>query len=91
MRLPQLVERRVGLRATVLRSVRRGLPHRVGRLLHLARGVSQILTLLFARELLEPARGFLHFFGKRTLPAAAAPDCCWPEAAIRRCRSASCC
>src|SRR5207249_5632545 len=71
LRFPKLVERRVRLGAAVLRSVRRRLPHRIGRFLHLAGGVSQFRALLFARQLFQPARGFLQFVGLRALPGAA--------------------
>ncbi len=72
LRLPELVERRLRLRAAVLRSVRRGLPHRVRRFLQLARGILQVLPLLLARQLLEPARRLFELLRELTLRVAAA-------------------
>ena len=71
LRLAQLVERRRGLRAAVTRSVRRRLPHGLRRVAHLLGRVRQILTLLLARQLLQPPRGLLEFVGELTLAAAA--------------------
>ncbi len=72
LRLAQFVERRGGLRAAVFRPVGRGLPHGGGGLAHLAGGVGEILTLLFARQLFEAARRLLQLVGQLALARAAA-------------------
>ena len=59
LRLAQAVERLVGLRAAVLRSVRRRAAHRVGRVLQLLHRVVQLLPLLLiARELFSCRAAF---------------------------------
>ena len=55
-----------------LRSVGRRLPHGVRRFLQLSRGLLQVLTLLLARQLLQPARRLFEFLRELTLGVAAA-------------------
>ena len=74
-----------------LLAVRRRLPHRVGRLRSCRADCVQLRPVLLARELLEPARRLLGLVRELALrwPRSAA-RACWPSAARRRWRSASC-
>ncbi len=70
--LPQLVERLLRLRAAVTRAVGRRAPHRVRRLLQLAREIAQILARHVARQLFETPRRLFDFGGELALALSAA-------------------
>ena len=72
LRLAQRVERRRRLRAAVLRSVGRSLPHLLRRFAHLLRRRRQLRPLLFALQLLETPRRLIELVGELALALSAA-------------------
>ena len=82
LRLLQPLERGGRLRGAHLTAVGRRLPHLVGRLAHLPRGLHQLRPVLLARQLLEPARRFLDLIGELPLAVAAARAALLPGRAL---------
>src|SRR5205823_12519230 len=72
LRVLQAVERLLRLRGGAGVAAGGRAPHRVGRFLHLARGLEEILPVLFTGETLEAPRRFLGLVGERALAGAAA-------------------
>ena len=83
LRLAQLVERRRRLRAAVLRSVGRRLPHRVAASRICCAASASSWPLLLARQLLELPRGLFELVGELALARRRRRRrcCCWPAAA----------